>query len=87
MQDLLCLQVAPPVLHPEILAGRIIDPCPENAILGLQINHMGVIPMSHTTGEWRLITDLSFLPGRNVNNGIDSELCSLQYTGARCLPS
>ena len=30
--------------------------------------------------RWRLITDLSFPPGASVNDGIDPELCSLQYT-------
>ena len=41
---------------------------------------MGVIPKGHTPGRWRLITDLSFPPGASVNDGIDPEVCSLQYT-------
>ena len=30
-------------------------------------------------GKWRLITDLSYPPGLSVNDGIDSNLCSLKY--------
>jgi len=38
-----------------------------------------VIPKGHNIGKWRLITDLSFPEGSSVNDGIDSELCSLSY--------
>jgi hypothetical protein len=44
------------------------------------INRFGVIPKGHNTGKWRLITDLSYPPGRSVNDGIDGDLCSLTYT-------
>jgi hypothetical protein len=44
------------------------------------VNRFGVIPEGHNTGKWRLITDLSFPPGRSVNDGVDPDLCSLTYT-------
>ena len=47
---------------------------------GLHINRMGVVPKGHTPGRWRLITDLSHPVGVSVNDGIQSELCSLRYT-------
>ena len=50
------------------------------ALPGLQISRMGVIPKGHIPGKWRLITDLSFPPGNSVNDGIDVTWCSLQYT-------
>ena len=41
----------------------------------------GVIEKSITPGQgWRLITDLSSPEGSSVNDGISSELYSLQYT-------
>ena len=40
---------------------------------------MGVIPKGHVPGKWRLITDLSYPQGASVNDGIDPQLCSLQY--------
>ena len=46
----------------------------------IHINWFGsVIPKGHTPGKWRLITVLSFPPGRSVNDGIDLALCSLSY--------
>ena len=41
------------------------------------IDRFGVIPKGHSTGKWRLITDLSFPPNLSVNDGIDPSLCSL----------
>ena len=57
-------------------AGRIIGPL---EVTGLHVNRIGVIPKGHTPGKWRLITDLSFPPGRSVNDGIDPGLCSMSY--------
>ncbi len=39
-----------------------------------------MIPKGRNTGNFRLITDLSFPPGQSVNNGIEPKLCSLVYT-------
>ena len=45
----------------------------------LHINRFRVISKGNT-GKWRLITDLSFPHGFSVNDGVDPEFCSLQYT-------
>ena len=75
--------------HPEVISkyvedeiseGRIFGPFHKGAIPKLQINCMGVIPKGYTLGKWCMITDLSFPEGASVNDGIDPQLCSLQYT-------
>ena len=58
----------------------MFGPFSKGAILNLQINRMGVVPKGHTLGKWRMITDLSFPDGTSVNDGIDPQLCSHQYT-------
>ena len=45
-----------------------------------QINRFGVIPKGHQPGKWWLIVDLSHPRGHSVNDGIEPELCSLNYT-------
>ena len=68
-------------LHKECILGRMLGPFPEPLQLPcLHINRFGVIPKGHNTGKFRLITDLSFPSGQNVNDGIDPGLCSLVYT-------
>ena len=65
----------------EISRGRMLGPFPPTfAPPELQINWFRVIPKGHNMGKWRLITDLSFPPGRRVNDGVDPEPCSLTYT-------
>ena len=67
-------------LRKELSLGRMLGPFPDSSTLPpLQVNRFGVIPKGHNTGKWRLITDLSFLPGRSVIDGIDPSLCSLSY--------
>ena len=39
---------------------------------------IGIVPKKQP-GEFRLITHLSFPPGRSINNGIDKEACSVRY--------
>ena len=73
-------EVVEQYLTDEISAGRMIGPFSESDIPGCQISRMGVIPKGHAPGRWRLITDLSFPPGASVNDGIDPDVCSLQYT-------
>ena len=63
----------------EVRGGRILGPFPRGSIVGLHLNRLGVIPKGHTPGQWRLITDLSFPEGTSVNDGINPDLCSLQY--------
>ena len=69
-------------LDKERSVGRLLGPFAPNdlgILPALHINRFGVIPKGHNTGKWRLITDLSHLPGQSVNSGIDPELCSLSY--------
>lgn len=75
--------------HPEVISdylrkeqslGRLLGPFDSTSVLPpLHINRFGVIPKGNT-GKWRLITDLSFPHGFSVNDGVDPEFCSLQYT-------
>ena len=82
--------MASALLHPEVVTdylrkeislGRMLGPFPSSfSAPELHINPFGVIPKGHQPGKWRLITNLSFPPGRSVNDGIDPVLCSLSYT-------
>ena len=67
-------------LTKEITAGRIIGPFSPIDIPGVQVSRMGVVPKHHQPNKRWLITDLSFPPHTSVNDGIDSSLCSMQYT-------
>ena len=42
-------------------------------------NPIGIIPKPHQPGKFRLIADLSAPHGNSVNDGIDLDLCSLEY--------
>ena len=68
-------------LQKELSQERMLGPFPPTTpgLERLHTNRFGVIPKGHNTGKWRLITDLSFPPGQSVNDGIDSEFCSLSY--------
>lgn len=66
-------------LATELAAGRIAGPFNAKEVENAQVSRFGVIPKGSKVGEWRLILDLSFPPGRSVNDGIDPQLCSLQY--------
>ena len=44
------------------------------------VSRFGVIPKNHRPGEWRLIVDLSHPAGTSVNDGIEPELCTVNYT-------
>ena len=73
--------------HPGVVHAYIAEECAEGRLLGpfdpaslpsVQVSRFGVIPKS-TAGKWRLILDLSWPDGHSVNDGIDSDLCSLSY--------
>ena len=78
--------------HPEVVRAYLTNECALGRMLGpfppalipqlppLQVNRFGVKPKGHNSGKWRLITDLSYPPGLSVNDGIDSNLCSLTYS-------
>ena len=68
-------------LHEECKKGRVIGPVGSEATKWVaQISRFGVIPKGHTPGKWRLIVDLSAPAGHSVNDGIDTQLCFLEYT-------
>ena len=68
-------------LTKELSLGRLLGPFTDTSQLPpVHINRVGVIPKGHNSGKWRLITDLSFPHGHSVNDGIDSDLCSLRYS-------
>lgn len=66
-------------LDNEVRRGRVAGPFDSPPIVPLQISSFGVIPKKGQPGKWRLIFDLSSPLGHSVNDGIDSESCSLQY--------
>ena len=68
-------------IQKELSLARMLGPLKEmQSLPPLHVNRFGVIPKGHDTGKWRLITDLSYPPDHSVNNGIDSDLCSMSYT-------
>ncbi len=64
----------------ELSKGRMLGPFPQAWRSFLHVNRFGLIPNGHTTGKFRLITDLSYPRGASVNDGIDLTLTSLSYT-------
>ena len=46
---------------------------------GTQLSPMGIIPKSSQPGKWWLIIHLSSPNGVSVNDGIEADLCSLEY--------
>ena len=68
-------------LHKELRLGRMLGLFTTTSSLpDLHVSRFGVIPKGHNSAKWRLIMDLSYLPGASVNDGIDSSICSLTYT-------
>ena len=57
----------------------LLGPFSPEVVPEVNINRFGVIPKSNRPRKWRHIVDLSHPDGRNVNSGIDPEMCSLTY--------
>ena len=72
-------EVVEDYLKHELSLGRMSGPYPISLCPEVHVNRFGVIPKSHQPGKWHLITDLSHLQGKSVNDGISSHLCSLIY--------
>ena len=74
-------QVVQEYLDREVALNRVVKIRAKDAeaIEGLQLNPIGVIPKRGRPGKWRLIVDLSSPEGGSVNDGITSELCSISY--------
>ena len=73
--------------HAQVVRDYLSNECAEGRILGplsppwsdeIHVSRFGVIPKG-ASGKWRLILDLSSPEGASVNDGIDSDLCSLKY--------
>ena len=47
---------------------------------GVHISPLGLIPKKNKPGKWRMIVDLSSPWGSSINDGISSDVASLQYT-------
>ena len=65
-------------LYDEFSLGRILGPFENPPISNLRINPVGLLPKQ--TGGFRLITHLSYPPGRSINDFIDPEYCHVQYS-------
>ena len=68
--------------NPQVVRDYLEAERKRGVLLGpfeLHLSRFGVIPKSSHLGKWRLIVDLSHPEGRSVNDGINRELCSLQY--------
>jgi len=46
----------------------------------IQVNDSGLVLKGPQSGKWQIIINLSFPPGRSINNGVNPGLCSLTYT-------
>ena len=71
-------QVVRDYLSNECAEGRIVGPLPLPGSKEIHVSRFGVTPKG-SSGKWRLIFDLSSPEGASVNDGIDSNLCSLKY--------
>ena len=66
-------------LTKESLAGRILGPFHPHHMPMIHTSRFGVIPKRSQPGKWRLILDLSAPDGHSVNDGINSDICSMPY--------
>ena len=62
----------------EVTAGHILGPVAKDVVPRIHVSRLGAVPKDDS--KWRVITDLSFPPGKSVNDGVDSAVCSLRYT-------
>ena len=74
-------QVVSEYLQQEYAEGRVLGPFTGDELMKseVMVSRFGVIPKS-SAGKWHLIVDLSFPEGGSVNDGIDLEVCSFQYS-------
>ena len=72
-------QVISQYLAKEVGLGRVAGPYRRSECPGLHVSRFGAIPKPHQPGKFRLILDLSHQKGHSVNDGIESDLCTVQY--------
>ena len=63
----------------EVRAGRLVGPVTSYVKPLLHTSPIGLVPKGHATNRGRMIVDLSSPAKASVNDGINSELCSLRY--------
>ena len=63
----------------EVRAGRVLGPMEPSGYPRVHVNRFGLVPKNHQPGQWRLIVDLSHPRGGSVNDGVEPELCSMNY--------
>lgn len=73
----------------EVEAGRLLGPVPHLLAATVHVSPIGLVPIAHQAGKWRMIMDLSSPAGRSVNDGISPVLSSLVYASVddavRCI--
>lgn len=71
-------------IEKEIQAGRIAGPFKEKPFSNIQLSPIGLVAKKPPPGSekhgWRIIQHLSYPAGNSVNNFIDPELATVQYT-------
>ncbi|XP_062578413.1 uncharacterized protein LOC134240321 isoform X1 [Saccostrea cucullata] len=65
-------------IQKEIELGRVVGPFSELPISNLHLSPVGIIPKSD--GGWRMITHLSYPESNSINDYIDPELCTVNYS-------
>ncbi len=63
----------------EVKLGRIAGPFDTRPISDLIVSPIGLVPKSEP-GKYRLIQHLSFPDGSSINDGINRDMCKVQYT-------
>ena len=66
-------------IQAEIEAGRVAGPFDQRPLLNLRVSPLGLVPKKEV-GSFRLIHHLSYPSGDSVNDFIDPNLCSVEYT-------
>lgn len=66
-------------IEKEIKLGRVAGPFMEKPLPNLQVSPIGLVPKK-LPGEYRLIHHLSYPESYSINDFIDPNICSVQYT-------
>ena len=66
-------------IQKEIQSGRVEGPFSDPPFNAFRVSPLGLVPKKEP-GEYRMIHHLSYPKGNSVNDFIDQDLCSVQYT-------